>query len=67
MARLDANYDVENFLGAFACGSTVAMAALTAAMARVGARVGPRYVRAAQIPLAAMSVALGLFWLARPG
>jgi hypothetical protein len=52
------------FLAAFSVGSTVAMAGLTAAIARVGARLEGRVVARAQRAMVGLSVGLGAFWLA---
>jgi hypothetical protein len=51
------------FLGAFAIGSTLAMAALTSAIARVGNKLSPRDIARAQRALAWAAIALGGYWL----
>lgn len=51
------------FLFAFALGSTLGMAALTALLARLGSRLAPQVVRRSRLLLCAASAALGLFWL----
>ena len=51
------------FLVAFAVGSTLAMAGLTAAIARVGARLEGRVVARLQRVMVAASMTLGAFWV----
>jgi nickel/cobalt transporter (NicO) family protein len=51
------------FLLAFAAGSTLGMAALTAVLARLGATLDPRVAARSRALLCAASAALGLFWL----
>lgn len=51
------------FLVAFAVGSTLAMAGLTAAIARVGARLEGRVVARLQRAMVAASLALGAAWV----
>jgi hypothetical protein len=51
------------FLFAFAAGSTLGMAALTAVLARVGSKLDPRVAARSRALLCAASAALGLFWL----
>jgi hypothetical protein len=51
------------FLCAFAVGSTLGMAALTALLARVGAHLDPRMVRRSRQLLCAASAVLGLVWV----
>ena len=54
---------IVGFLAAFLVGSTAAMALLTDVIARLGSRLAPRRVAAAQTVLTAASVALGLTWM----
>jgi hypothetical protein len=51
------------FLVAFAAGSTLAMAALTSAIARLGRALSARGVERAQFGLALGAGALGIHWL----
>lgn len=51
------------FLGAFALGSTLAMAGLTSALARLGGRLQPTAVSRTQRALTAASLLLGTYWL----
>jgi nickel/cobalt transporter (NicO) family protein len=51
------------FLLAFAIGSTLGMALLTALVARIGSRLQPRTARRGSQLLSAASAALGLGWL----
>jgi nickel/cobalt exporter len=51
------------FLLAFAVGSTLGMAALTALLARLGSTLDPRTARRSRLLLCAASAAVGLFWL----
>ncbi len=52
------------FLAAFAAGSALAMALLTAAISKLGARLDGRNVARLQGTLVAASMALGAFWIA---
>jgi nickel/cobalt transporter (NicO) family protein len=51
------------FLLAFAAGSTLGMAGLTALLARFGATLDPRIAHRSRLLLCAASAATGLFWL----
>jgi nickel/cobalt exporter len=51
------------FLFAFAVGSTLAMASLTSAIAKLGQRLDARTVTRAQRVLAVSALALGMYWL----
>lgn len=51
------------FLAAFAIGSTLAMAALTSAIAKVGRALDPRTIERAQLGLAVGAALLGTYWL----
>ena len=51
------------FLAAFALGSTLAMAGLTSAIAKLGQRLEPRTIAHAQRALAIGAIALGAWWL----
>jgi nickel/cobalt exporter len=51
------------FLAAFAIGSTVAMAALTSAIAKVGRTLNARAIERAQLALALGAALLGTYWL----
>ena len=51
------------FLLAFAAGSTLAMAALTSALARLGTKLARSTLPRAQRALAALSIAVGAVWL----
>jgi len=53
------------FLAAFAIGSTVAMAALTSAIAKVGRTLNARTIERAQLALALGAALLGAYWLVR--
>jgi hypothetical protein len=55
------------FLGAFALGSTLAMAALTSAIARLGSKLSTHHIAGAQRTLAWGAIALGTYWLAGDG
>jgi hypothetical protein len=52
------------FLIAFALGSTVAMAALTSVLAKIGTRLARSVLPRAQRALSVLSIAVGAFWLA---
>jgi hypothetical protein len=52
------------YLGGFALGSTLAMGALTSALALLGGRVRDRVIGIAQRTLLVAAGALGLVWLA---
>lgn len=51
------------FLGAFALGSTCAMAALTTAIAKLGARLSPRVMTRAQLWITCTAALLGAYWI----
>jgi hypothetical protein len=51
------------FLAAFAIGSTVAMAVLTYAIAKVGRTLNARTIERAQLALAFGAALLGGYWL----
>lgn len=51
------------FLAAFAIGSTLAMAGLTGAIAKLGTQLEPGAVAQAQRALALAALALGVYWL----
>ena len=51
------------FLLAFAAGSTLAMAALTSALARLGTKLARSTLPRAQRALSALSIAVGSIWL----
>lgn len=51
------------FLAAFAIGSTVAMAALTALIAKLGARLEQHTLARAQTAMLVAAVVLGVYWL----
>ncbi|HET9959149.1 MAG TPA: hypothetical protein VFQ61_31880 [Polyangiaceae bacterium] len=53
------------YLLAFALGSTLAMATLTSALARLGQRLSPPLVTRLQRSLVGVSFAVGALWLAR--
>lgn len=55
------------YLVAFAVGSTLAMAALTAALSRWGAQLSSTTQKRLQTALVAMSAALGVYWLVKAG
>lgn len=52
-----------SFLGAFAIGSALAMAALTSAIARLGRALSKHDIERAQRALAWAAIALGTYWL----
>jgi hypothetical protein len=52
-----------SFLAAFAVGSTVAMAALTSAIAKAGRALDARTIERAQLVLALGAALLGAYWL----
>ena len=51
------------YLAAFSLGSTLAMAALTATIAKVGTRLSSRVIDLCQRVMALAAAALGLYWL----
>ena len=55
------------YLVAFAVGSTIAMAFLTAGLAKWGMRLSSKTQHRLQWSLVAMSAGLGVFWLASAG
>jgi len=51
------------YLAAFSIGSTLAMAALTATIAKVGTRLSARVIERSQRLMALAAAALGLYWI----